>query len=298
MTDSPVSRFKISGMSCAGCVSVVEKTLQAVPGVEAAVVNFAEHTASVKGQIDSDLLTKTVSDAGYAAALLDGADDEAQNAAAEQNYLKVLKQRTLVAGVLGMPLMIGSMLGWWPTLAAGQLFWLTVGMLTLATLIYSGGHFFRGAWKSFRHHNANMDTLIALGTGSAWLYSMVVAAFPDLVPVLAQHAYFEAAVIIVALINFGSLLETRARRRTSEAIKRLIGLQPKTARVVRDGKEVDVELELIRVGDRIRVRPGERVPVDGTIVDGQSRIDESMLTGEPVPVEKKIGDEVVGGTIN
>jgi Cu+-exporting ATPase len=143
-----------------------------------------------------------------------------------------------------------------------------------------------------------MDTLIALGTGTAWLYSMIIVADPQRVPAMAQHAYFEAAAIIIALINFGSALEMRARGKTSEAIKRLIGLQPKTARVIRDGKEQDIAISEVGLDETLRVRPGERIAVDGVIIDGHSTIDESMLTGEPMPVSKQVGDEVAAGTIN
>lgn len=143
-----------------------------------------------------------------------------------------------------------------------------------------------------------MDTLIALGTGSACLYSFVIVLFPDSVPSLARHAYFEAAVIIIGLINFGSALEMKARGKTSEAIKRLIGLQPKTVRVLRDGEEVDVPISDVGLDETLRVRPGERIAVDGVIIEGHSNIDESMLTGEPIPVEKNVGDEVSTGTIN
>ena len=171
------------------------------------------------------------------------------------------------------------------------------GLLTLAVLIYSGGRFFVGAWKALRKHNANMDTLIAMGTGSAWLYSMLVVMFPDVVPTLAKHAYFEAACIIIALINFGSALEMRARGKTTEAIQRLIGLQPRTARVLRDGKEMDVAIAEIGLQETLRVRPGEKIAVDGVVIEGHSSIDESMLTGEPLPVDKGPGDEVVGALV-
>jgi Cu+-exporting ATPase len=165
-------------------------------------------------------------------------------------------------------------------------------------MVYSGKHFFVGAWKQFTHHSANMDTLIAMGTGSAWVYSMAIVLWPDAVPSFAHHAYFEAAAMIIALINFGSAMELRARGKTSEAIRRLIGLQPKTARVVRDGKEVDVPIVEVGLDETLRVRPGERVAVDGVVIDGESYLDESMITGEPLPVQKQVGDEVVGGTIN
>lgn len=293
-------RLSISGMSCAGCVSSVEDALKGVAGVSLANVNFAEHTATVAGEISAQDLIDAVQSAGYDAAELVSAEDETEKEAAELAFYHSLLKKAGFAAVVGFPQFVFGMSGFLPTFetVGGRLFWLGVGLLTAVVLVYSGGHFFSGAWKSAKNHNANMDTLIALGTGTAWLYSMVIIADPDLVPPMAQHAYFEAAAIIIALINFGSALEMRARGKTSEAIKRLIGLQPKTARVVRNGIEEDIQIEDVGVDDTLRVRPGERIAVDGIIVDGHSSIDESMLTGEPIPVEKQVGDEVVTGTIN
>ncbi|WP_370059958.1 copper-translocating P-type ATPase, partial [Neptunomonas phycophila] len=165
-------------------------------------------------------------------------------------------------------------------------------------MVFSGRHFYVGAWNSFKNHAANMDTLIALGTGTAWLYSMVVVFFPGYVPEMARHVYFEATAMIIGLINLGLALEIKARGKTSEAIKRLIGLQAKTARVIRDGHDIDIPIEDVLLNDLIRVRPGERISVDGLVVEGQTSIDESMLTGEPMPIEKRKDDEVVAGTIN
>ncbi len=293
-------RLSISGMSCAGCVAAAEEALKSVPGVTGASVNFAEHTAIVSGAASVAELIAAVTQAGYGAAELRGADDETEKEAAEQAHYHRLLRNTVVAGLVGLPLFVGGMSGLLPPLGTlgGRLFWLMIGLATLAVLIYAGGHFFTGAWKSFRNHNANMDTLIALGTGSAWCYSMAVVLFPDSVPSLAQHAYFEAAAIIIALINLGSALEVRARGKTSEAIKRLIHLQPRTARVVRNGQELDLPIDQIGLDETLRVRPGERIAVDGVIIEGYSSVDESMLTGEPLPVKKQAGDEVTGGTIN
>jgi len=298
--DQQPVRLSIGGMSCAGCVSSVEKALRAVPGVIGANVNFAEHTALVQGRVSAAELVKAVIGAGYEAAELSGENAEQEKEAAEFGYYRSLLRRALVAALVGGPLFLAGLLGVLPPLdtLSGRLFWLLVGVATLGVLIYSGGHFFTGARKSFFAHSANMDTLIAMGTGSAWLYSMVVIIKPDLVPTLAQHAYFEAAAVIIALINFGSALEMRARGRTSEAIKRLIGLQPKTARVIRNGQEVDVPIESVGLDETLRVRPGERIAVDGVVIEGHSSVDESMLTGEPLSVAKQAGDEVVGGTIN
>ncbi|MDH5181683.1 MAG: heavy metal translocating P-type ATPase [Gammaproteobacteria bacterium] len=293
-------RLSISGMSCAGCVGAVETALQSVPGVTSASVNFAEHTAGVEGNVSVTALINAVSQAGYAAAELKGEESEAEKEAVELAYYRALLHKTVVAAVVGVPLFIGGMSGLFPALDQpwGQLVWLIASVATVGVLGYSGGHFFTGAWKSFRNHNANMDTLIALGTGTAWLFSTVITIYPALVPPSARHVYFEAAVIIIALINFGSALEMRARGKTSEAIKRLIGLQPRTARVVRNGVELDIPIGDVGLAETLRVRPGERIPVDGVIIDGHSNIDESMLTGEPVPVGKKTGDQVSAGTIN
>jgi Cu+-exporting ATPase len=293
-------RLSIGGMSCAGCVATVEKTLKNVPGVSEAAVNFAEHTASVSGPVEAKALISAVVAAGYEAAELKSRAAEDEKAAAEAAHFRRLKRKTLVASMLAAPLFVGEMFMLLPALHSpgGRLYGLIAGLVTLFVLFYSGGHFFRGAWKSFRNHNANMDTLIALGTGAAWVYSMAVVAAPQLVPTLAQHAYFEAAAVIIALINLGQLLEIRARGKTSQAIKRLIGLQPRTARVLRDGKELDIPIEEVGLGETVRVRPGEKIPVDGVLLDGHSNVDESMLTGEPLPVAKKTGDSVTGGTLN
>ncbi len=292
--------LSIGGMSCAGCVAAVEVALQQVSGVASASVNFAEHTAAVSGDVSAATLIAAVVAAGYEAAELKGTEDEAQQReAAERAEYRSLLKKSALAGAIGAPLMLLDWFGAMPMLhGGGRLFWLIIGVVSLAVMIYSGSRFFTGAWKSFKNHNANMDTLIALGTGSAWLFSMLITLMPSLVPEQAQHTYFEAAVIIIALINLGSALELRARGKTSEAIKRLIGLQPKTARVLRNGIEIDVPIAQVGLSETLRVRPGEKIAVDGVIIDGHSSVDESMLTGEPLPVEKHVGDEVTGGTMN
>ncbi len=293
-------RLAITGMSCAGCVAAVETALRSVPGVAQASVNFAERTAQVRGDVSTAILIHAVQQAGYDAAELRDAAAEAERDAAEQAHYRRLVRNAITAGALAAPLMIAEMAGWLPTLThpAGPGFWIITGLLTLAVMIYSGGHFFTGAWRQFRHHNANMDTLIALGTGAAWVYSMLVALFPASVPSLAQHAYFEAAVTIIALINLGAALESRARGKASAAIARLLGLRPKTARIIEGNQERDVPIDALQVGMQIRVRPGEQIPVDGEIISGHSSVDESMLTGEPLPVAKQVGDTVTGGALN
>jgi Cu+-exporting ATPase len=300
MTDKTPIRFSIGGMSCAGCVGTVEDAIKAVPGVVESSVNFAEHTADVSGNVDADAVIKAVTDAGYEAALLQGEQAEEEKAEAELAHYRKLLRKFIIAAVIGAPLFISGVMGYMPGLATReeQGFWLAIAAATLFVLVYSGGHFFTGAWKSFLNHNANMDTLIALGTGTAWMYSLVITVYPALVPEGSRHVYFEAAIIIIALINLGSALEMRARGKTSEAIKRLIGLQPKTARVIRNGEELDIPIEQVGLDETLRVRPGEKIAVDGIVIDGHSAVDESMLTGEPMPVTKQVDDEVAAGTIN
>lgn len=293
-------RLSISGMMCAGCVGAVEKALSEVPGVTAAQVNLGDRTAMVEGDIEAQALIDAVRKAGYDAAEMRSLFDEQEKEAAETAHYRKLLRRTLIGGAVGVPLMLASMLGWLPDPApgSGQLAWVTVALLTLFVMAYAGGHFYTGAWNSLRHGAFNMDTLVAMGTGSAWLYSTAVVLFPEQVPSIGRHVYFDAAVIIIALVSLGSALEMRARGKTSEAIKRLIGLQPRTARVIRNGEELDLPIEEVGLEETLRVRPGEKIPVDGVVIEGQSHVDESMLTGEPLPVSKKPGDEVIGGTLN
>ena len=294
------TRLSVTGMSCAGCVSAVEEAMSAVPGIDKAVVNFAEHTATYTGKAAVEDVLNAIKSAGYGAAVMRGVVDEEEKELAELVFYQRLLRKTIVAGIVALPLFLAGMFGWLPpiTTTSGQTFWLITGAVTLAVMIYSGGHFYSGALSTLRHHNANMDTLIALGTGSAWLFSITVALFPGVVPSLAQHAYFEAALVIITLVNLGNALEMRARGKTSESIKRLIVLQPRTARIIRDGRELDVPIADVGLDETVRVRPGEKIPVDGEIIEGSSNIDESMLTGEPLPVLRKIGDTVVGGTLN
>jgi Cu+-exporting ATPase len=300
MPEQPHIHLSVAGMSCAGCVSSVRKALQAVPGVVSAEVNFAEHTAQVTGEVQPRLLVQAIAAAGYDAAVMTGPEDLAERDALEAGHYRGLLRRAAVAGLLGLPLMAGDWLGLLPAVGfpADSRFWPGVGLATLAVLVFAGGHFYTGAWQSLRRHNANMDTLIALGTGSAWLYSMAVVLFPEQIPSLARHAYFEAAAVILALLNLGAALELKARSRSSQAIRKLIGLQPRTARVIREGKESDVPIERVGLDETVRVQPGEKIPVDGVIIEGRSSVDQSMLTGEPLPVDKGVGDEVVGGTLN
>ncbi|MFM8332247.1 MAG: heavy metal translocating P-type ATPase [Candidatus Methylumidiphilus sp.] len=292
-------RLSVLGMRCAGCVSAVEGALQAVPGVVKAEVNFADHSAMVQGG-DIDALKKAVREAGFDAAVMEGLDDLSGQEEQEEARYQSLLLKAKVAAALGVPLMIGAHFNWFPDLGTvgGARFWSTVAALTLAVMYYAGEHFYLGAIKSFQLRQYNMDTLIALGTGAAWIFSTTAIAFAGILPHHAEHAYFEAAAIILAFLNFGSAMEMKARGKTSSAIRQLIGLQPRTARVVRDCADIDVPIADIGLGETLRVRPGEKIAVDGRVLEGHSSIDESMLTGESIPVEKSAGDEVIGGTIN
>jgi Cu+-exporting ATPase len=297
----------VEGASCASCVNKIETALQQVKGVEHAEMNFALRTVVVTGEADVDSLINKIEAIGYSAKSSHQASDEQllddKEIADEKYYAQLIKQVWIAMG-LGAPLMIYGIAGGPMTVdtSLARAVWLLIGLLCLGTMYFAGKHFYIGAWKSFVNHNANMDTLIALGTTTAWLYSMIVVLFPMVLPEMARHVYFEATAMILGLINLGLALEVKARGRTSEAIKRLIGLQGKTARVIRlvAGKEqeIDIAIEQVQLNDIVRVRPGEKISVDGVVVQGHTTIDESMLTGEPMPVEKAEEDEVVAGTLN
>ncbi|MBT8114717.1 MAG: heavy metal translocating P-type ATPase [Arenicella sp.] len=293
----------VDGASCASCVSKIESTLLKLPGVTEASMNLAEGTVAVTGTAPSHDVIAALEAIGYPAqGLADKSAEQIQDEKqlADRAYYWSLIRQSIIGLSLGIPLMIyGLFIGdMTVTTTAERIGWLMVGLATLAVMATSGRHFYIGGWKSILVHSANMDTLIAIGTGAAWLYSMVVVLFPSLVPEMARHVYFEATAMILGLINLGLALEVKARGRTSEAIKRLIGLQARTARMVRGDREVDIPIEDVLAGDLLRIRPGDKIPVDGEVIDGHTTIDESMLTGEPMPIEKKIGDHVATGTIN
>lgn len=295
--------FMVDGASCSSCVMKIENSLKAVSGVENAAMNFADRTVTVTGSANAATLINAVKAAGYGATEQQTDNDDElleEKERSDEAYYKHLVRDMQIALGLGVPLMLYGLITGDMNVETGveRISWLTVGLLTLAVMIFSGRHFYVGAWHSFKNHSANMDTLIALGTGTAWLYSMSVVIAPALFPEMARHVYFEATAMIIGLINLGLALELKARGRTSEAIKRLIGLQPKTARVVRDSGEVDIDIKDVQLDDIVRVRPGEKIPVDGEISEGSTTIDESMLTGEPMPVAKQAGDTVSAGTIN
>ncbi|MBX0293182.1 heavy metal translocating P-type ATPase [Hymenobacter sp. HSC-4F20] len=301
----------IEGMTCASCASFVEKSLSRTPGVQRAVVNFATEKATIDylpTQVTPATLKEAVVNAGYGvmerAPDTSAADRQAeidqQKALAYQN----LKRRFWVATGLAILIMPLSMLMLWPALMQHvNMRWLNYGLLllTLPVLLYSGREFYVSAWNGFRHRAANMDTLIAVGTGAAFLYSLAATVVPEFFTRrgLMPEVYYDTTATIIALILLGKVLELRAKTQTSAAIRTLMGLQAKTARVVRPGgQEADIPIEQVQLGDIVVVRPGEKVATDGIIEEGHSAVDEAMLTGESLPVEKKAGDPVFGATIN
>lgn len=297
-----VQNFIIEGANCGSCVAKIEKALKSVSGAQRVEMNFADRSVQVEGNAPSAELIEAVENIGYKAKPMnseseqDALDEKAK--ADNAHYKKLMRNMVLALGV-GAPLMLyGLIFDMSVTTNAQRIGWFIVGIVTLVVMAIAGKQFYNGAWQSFKNHTANMDTLIALGTGTAWLYSMVVVIAPSVLPEVARHVYFEASAMIIGLISLGLAFEVKARGRTSEAIKRLIGLQPKTARVIRDNQEQDVAISQVIKGDLIRVRPGEKISVDGDVIEGSSTLDESMLTGEPMPVNKGEGDKVVAGSIN
>mgnify|MGYP003675747861 CR=1 FL=1 len=292
-------RLAISGMTCASCVKSVQKALERTEGVDTASVNFGSHSAQVFGSAEPQALIAAVEAVGYGAEpIVDMREAERTRAEQDAKTYQRRLRGSAISLALAIPLML-SMFFFHPhPMGLGRLYWLVIGLLTLGILAFPGRHFFVNAWKNLKHHQANMDTLVAMGTGTAWLYSMAVVLFAPWLPDIAQGIYFEASAMVIGLILLGNALELRARGRTSNALKRLLDLQSRTARVIRDGHEQEIEIDAVRAGDHVRVRPGERLPVDGQVMEGQSHIDESMLTGEPLPVAKREGDEVSAGTVN
>ncbi len=300
----------IHGMSCASCVKKVEDALNGLEGVVRASVNFATERASVQyipGAVSMGDFQKAVKDAGYEILEVERIAKEdivdREKAARDAEYRK-LKRKFITGVILVIPIFL---LGHWRTLGFSNLYDLSREVNFYLQLIFQtpiqfwvGWQFYLGAWKTAKHKSADMNTLIAVGTSAAYGYSVLVTFFPWLFAAkgLMAEVYFDTAGAIIVLILLGRLLEARAKGQTSEAIKKLIGLQAKTARVVRDGQEMDIPVEEVEIGNLVVVRPGEKVPVDGIVRKGHSSVDESMVTGESIPVEKKTGDEVIGATIN
>ncbi len=289
---------KIAGMSCAACASRIEKGLQGLPGVYKAAVNFAAEKAAVEynpAEVTFGQIKELIRKLGYEAHDIADAGDVDRERKAREEEVGKQRFRLMLSAALSFPLLGAMVLHFFGIMGpVGDVLMNPYLQLALATPVQfvAGWQFYRGAYTALRNGSANMDVLVALGTSAAYFFSLVNVATgsPDL--------YFETSAILITLIILGKLLEANAKGRTSEAIKALMGLQAKTARIVRDGQETDIPIEEVAVGDVIVVRPGEKIPVDGVIAEGTSTVDESMLTGESIPVDKKTGDEVVGATIN
>jgi Cu+-exporting ATPase len=300
--------LRLKGMGCAACANKIDRVIHEIPGVADCNVNFGAEQATVQynpKQTNIKTIQEAVTDAGYGAEPLENTQNSLEDRDEENRQIaQKLRRKVIISAVISSILIIGSlpmMTGLEIPLIPMWLHnpWLQL-ILTTPVMFWCGKTFFTGAWKGLKRHSADMNTLIAVGTGSAYLYSIFVTIFPGffISQGLNADVYYESAAVIITLILLGQLLEHQARGKTSEAIRKLMGLQAKTARVVREGKEVDIPLEAVNVGDIIIVRPGEKIPVDGELIEGGSTIDESMVTGESVPVEKQPGDDIIGATIN
>jgi heavy metal translocating P-type ATPase len=304
--------LNIDGMTCAACVRRVETVLKKVPGVTEAHVNLAARRASIQAPhalITEELklqLVAAVQKAGYEGTIEE--PDTTPKSLAHKSQLEIrdLKRQFIIAALLTLPVFVMEMGGHMiPALHHALSALIPMGVqhiisavLTTLVLAWPGRHFFTQGLKALFQAQPEMNSLVAVGAGSAWVYSMVVLIAPELVPEASRHVYFEAAAVIVTLILLGRLFEARARGNTGAAIEHLIGLQPRTARIIEDGQDKDVPIESVKPGDLLRVRPGEKIPVDGVVVDGEPYIDMAMITGEPIPVGLKAGDSVAGGTLN
>ena len=285
---APNTQINIIGMTCASCANRIERTINKMPGIEKAVVNFAAAKASITGDVTYGEIYKKIETLGYEPLRVDALGRQSEILAQkEQEHLEKLKRKLIISAGLSAPVFAISM--FMLVFPGSNLIQL---ILTIPIVFWAGRDFFRGAWDLAKQKTANMDTLIAIGTGSAFLYSVygIIIGVP--------HLYFETAALIVTLILLGKYLEDKAKGQANEAIRKLIGLQPSTARVIRNNEEIDIPIAEVMVGDKVIVRPGEKIPVDGKVIEGHSTLDESMITGEPIPVTKEKGDTIIGATIN
>lgn len=300
-------QLNVEGMTCASCVGRVERALQAVPGVKEVNVNLATERATISGHASTQTLIATIEKAGYTAqSITHNSAATEQKAEKKEQEALTLKRHLWIAALFTLPVFILEMgahfipgMHTWIDQSIGQqLNWYIQLALTSIVLFYPGWNFYKLGIPALLRLSPDMNSLVAVGTLAAYCYSVVATFLPNLLPAQTVHVYYEAAAVIVTLILLGRYLEARAKGRTSAAIQRLAGLQAKTARVVRDNQSLDIPIADVRLGDIVEVRPGERIPVDGTLQEGTSYVDESMISGEPIPVEKNTGDSVIGGTVN
>ncbi len=298
-----IVELPIKGMTCASCVQHIEQALLEVPGVVSASVNFATERASVT-YLDSVTgptdLRRTIEAAGYAVQDMASVPAPDEETSSKESEIRLLRTRFLVGAVLSTPILLGSFPDWFPWAPAPISNPYVLFVLTTPVQFWVGRQFHRGFWVSLKHRTTDMNSLVSIGTNAAYLYSAALTFFPAAIAPMGMEAmtYYDTAAILMTLIVMGRWLEAKAKGRTSEAIKQLMGLRAKTARVIRGDLTQDIPVEEVRAGDLVLVRPGEKVPVDGIIRDGRSALDESMLTGESLPVEKGPGDQVIGATVN
>ncbi len=303
--------FPIVGMHCASCARLIEKKLKKTPGVVDASVNYGSEQASVdfdEGACTIGIISQAVKDIGYEPIVTSQTEKTPEDlkAEAKKKELAELKLKVILSSILSILVLLGSFPEWFSSVTSYLPFYelLTNNyvLLLLATPVqlWAGWGFYQATWSGLKNRSAGMDTLIAIGTSAAYGFSLLTTLFADSLRTIGFPivTYFDTAAVIITLILLGRFLEAKAKAHTSDAIKKLLGLQAKTARVLRNGKEIDIPIERVLVGDKIRVRPGEKIPVDGKIIEGVSTIDESMVTGESIPVDKKFGDMVIGATIN
>lgn len=297
MSEITTKLYPVTGMHCAACAGNVERIVRKQEGVESASVNLAAATLTVTYNPDivsPQQLKEAVMRIGFDL-IIDEDNSVQEQEEAEQSYYGQLKRKTVVAWIFALPV---AVLGMFLMNVPGVNWWML--LLSLPVILYSGRSFYMNAWKQATQRTSNMDTLVALSTSIAFLFSLFNTFYPEFwySRGLEPHVYYEAATVIIAFVLVGKLMEEKAKGKTSTAIRKLMGLQPRTARVVKDGREEDILIAELQIGDQVSVRPGEQIPVDGVIVGGNTFIDESMISGEPIPVEKKQGDKVLAGTIN
>ncbi len=298
--------FPIIGMHCASCAKLIERKLKKTPGVKEASVNYASEQADVEydpSLCSVESLERAVKEAGYTAAIVEEGNAvnlEDVKAEAKKKELAELKRKVLVSAILSILVFIGSFPDWFPFAPAALKDTFHLMLLSGIVQFWAGRNFYQATWSGLKNRSAGMDTLIAIGTTAAWGFSALTTLLGPLLEKIGfpQVMYYDTGAVVITLILLGRYLEARAKEHTSDAIKKLLNLQAKTARVIRDGVEIDIALDKVVKGDLIRVRPGEKVPVDGVITEGTSSVDESMITGESIPAEKNVGDQVVGATLN
>lgn len=311
------TRLVLENIHCASCIPKIESALKATPGVVAATATLASNSVDIDYQPEQTefrALQAAIESAGHKLAGDTGPDAageddnlaDREERAREREYRDLMRKFWFAAAVsipvmgLSYPDLIPGLREWMPAGSeTRRVVWALLGVLTLPVLLWSGSQFYTGMWQGLKHRSANMHTLIAIGITAAFVYSVVAVALPGLFPTQAlAEVFWDVSAVVVALVVLGLALELKAKGRTSEAIRKLAGLQAKTARVIRDGDEVDLPVEEVVVGDVLVVRPGEKIAVDGRVIEGHSAVDEAMITGEPIPAEKNVGDEIIGGTIN